>query len=62
MNLELLPAFADGDVFHVVVESPRGSAPATIRPALRAIRTAVSRLKSLGSPNLRGQRLRHSSR
>lgn len=26
MNLERIPAFADGDVFHVVVESPRGSA------------------------------------
>ena len=25
MNLESIPAFADGDTFHVVIESPRGS-------------------------------------
>src|SRR5689334_23155915 len=25
MDLNLLPTFADGDVFHVVIESPRGS-------------------------------------
>jgi inorganic pyrophosphatase len=46
-HLERLPAFADGDIFHVVVESPRGS---TVKlkfdPSLNGM--TISRPLSLG--------------